>query len=64
MNGMELHNVPGMQSQQGSMMRPQPSNQNQQLHAMIVDHLRKNPLGAGWQATVDLRERANMLMQL
>lgn len=64
MNGMEIHNVPGMQPQQATMMRPQQSNHQQQLHALIIDNLRKNPPPAGWQSTVDLRERANMVMQL
>lgn len=49
-----------------SMQRPQAGNAMQQMHAAIMDHLRARlpSLQGSWQATFDVRERANKIMQL
>ena len=50
---------------QTHMQRPDPGNIDQQIHAKIMDDLRKSYVNnGGWQATVDLRERANWVMQM
>ncbi|KAL1302056.1 hypothetical protein AAFC00_002501 [Neodothiora populina] len=47
------------------MQRPQPGNENDQIHAKIMEELRKVPLPNGtWHITMDYRERANWIMQL
>lgn len=47
-----------------SMQRPQPGNANDQIHAQIMNELRKAPFTGNWQAMVDPRERAGYIMQL
>lgn len=49
-----------------SMQRPQMGNPMQQIHAAIMDRLRARlpSLQGSWQATFDVRERANRIMQL
>lgn len=61
--GMPGQGNPAMNN---SMQRPQPGNLAQQLHAKVMDELRRSApsLGAGWQAMLDHRERANRVMQL
>ena len=47
------------------MQRPQPGNEAQQIYQSIVEELRKNPTQAiGWQQTIEMRERANYIMQM
>lgn len=47
------------------MQRPQPGNENDQIHGKIMEELRKMTMPqGGWQITLDLRERANWIMQL
>lgn len=47
------------------MQRPQPGNENDQIHAKIMDELRKIAIpSGGWQMTMDFRERANWVMQM
>jgi len=47
------------------MQRPQPGNENDQIHAKIMEELRKMTIPqGGWQMTLDMRERANWIMQL
>lgn len=48
-----------------TMQRAQPGNENDQIHAKIVDELRKQLVNnGGWQGTLDVRERANYIMQM
>ena len=59
--------MPGQgNSQMNTMQRPQPGNMLQQLHAKVMDELRRSApsLGTGWQAMLDHRERAQRIMQL
>lgn len=53
------------QAQMAGMQRPNPGNQNEQIFAKVLDDMRKNPVPqGGWQPTMDIRERANYVMQL
>lgn len=63
--GMPGQGNPGM-NMNNTMQRAQPGNPAQQLHAKIMEDLRRGvpQLPAGWQAMFDLRERANKIMQL
>lgn len=57
-NGMPPQNMNAMQ-------RPQPGNQVQQLHARIIhDMQQQGPVGNGWQATFDNKQRAFKVMQV
>lgn len=60
--------MPGQGNPQmnNSMQRPQPGNMQQQLHARIMEELRRTQpsIGTGWQTMLDLRERASRIMQL
>lgn len=47
------------------MQRPQPGNEHDQMHAKIIEELRKMPVSQGtWQSIVDHRERAGWIMQM
>lgn len=47
------------------MQRPQAGNENDQIHAKIMEELRKTAVPQGvWQSTVDPRERAQWIMQM
>lgn len=48
-----------------TMQRPQPGNEQEQIHAAIMEKLRTMPIPqGGWQQTLDMRERAGCVMQL
>lgn len=53
------------QAQMAGMQRPVPGNQHEQLFAKILEEMSKNQIPqGGWQPTMDIRERANYVMQL
>ena len=62
-NGMGGNN---MNMPNASMQRAQNGNAQQQLHAVIMEHLRASlqQLPPGWQQTFDIRERASRIMQM
>ncbi|QIW95449.1 hypothetical protein AMS68_000967 [Peltaster fructicola] len=63
---MMQNGMPGQQQLNAAMQRPQPGNPNQQLFARIVNEI-KNNIGqfqGAWQATLDPRTRAGLIVQL
>jgi hypothetical protein len=63
-SNMMSNGIPGQAPQ--TMQRPQPGNWPQQLHAKIISLLRGNmhKFQGSWQATYDIRDRANRVLQL
>ncbi|KAF7197147.1 hypothetical protein HII31_01572 [Pseudocercospora fuligena] len=63
-NNMMGGGMPNMMNQ--GMQRPQSGNIQQQLHARIISDLRQNApaFNGTWQATHDIRDRAQRIMQL
>lgn len=63
---MEQNNfmMNGGNMMQTHMQRPQPGNEEQQIFAKIVEELSRNRPKQGWQATMDVRERAALVLQL
>jgi len=56
----------GMMPNMNTMQRAQPSNEKQQVYAVIMKQLTegKATLGQGWQSTFDMGQRASMTMQV
>ncbi|KAK4552490.1 hypothetical protein LTR86_010334 [Recurvomyces mirabilis] len=56
----------GMMPNMNTMQRAQPTNEHQQVYAVIAKQLTegKAALGQGWQSTFDMGQRAGMTMQV
>ncbi|KAF4552982.1 Hypothetical protein D9617_8g049950 [Elsinoe fawcettii] len=61
MNGV----IPQAQMPMNHMQRPQPGNNNEQIFAKILEQIQQSSVNiSGWQATLDIRERAAKVMEL
>lgn len=57
--------MPQGQMPMNHMQRPQPGNNSEQIYGKILEEISKNSTSfTGWQATLDIRERAAKVMEM